>query len=157
MIPKETLRQFPLFMELSEQELGMVAGIAESESCRAGSSLFSEGEVNGSLYGIVEGGLKINKMAQFDVEQTLCRLGKGDVFGEVGFINGGRHCASACAMEDSRVFRIDRKDFDGLAEKDPALGYKVTLKLAGQLGRFLRDMDEQYMNLSSYVWSRGKR
>ena len=146
MVKKEMLREFNLFSDLNDEELELVAGVTEREICPAGKNLFREGEKNGTLYGVLRGSLRINKMAQFDVEQTLCRLREGDFFGEVGFINGGTHCASACGV-----------DFDSLVEKDPELGYKVTVRLAGQLGRFLRDMDEQYLNLSSYVWGRGKR
>ena len=157
MLEKETLKEFALFSDLDDEELGMVAEVTEREICPAGALLFREGEKNGTLYGILRGSLRINKMAQFDVEQTLCRLREGDFFGEVGFINGGTHCASACAVEEAEVFKIERQDFDSLVERDPELGYKVTIRLAGQLGRFLRDMDEQYLNLSSYVWGRGKR
>jgi CRP-like cAMP-binding protein len=157
MLAKETLRMFPLFSDLDEDELAQVAAVAEKQHCPAGKRLFAEGEVNGTLYGVVKGSLQINKMVQCDVEQTLCRLREGEFFGEVGFINGGTHCASADAVEETVVFKIERGDFDSLVEKDPVLGYKVTIRLAGQLGRFLRDMDEQYLNLSSYVWGRGKR
>ena len=157
MVGKDVLRRFPLFADLSDDEMAMIAGIAEWEKCAAGQRLFGEGQVNGSLYGVIQGSLRINKMAQFDVEQTLCRIGAGEFFGEVGFINGGQHCASADAVEDTEVFRINRRDFDRLVEKEPVLGYKVTVRLAGQLSRLVREMDDQYLSLSSYVWGRGKR
>jgi CRP-like cAMP-binding protein len=155
-VAAEVLSTFPLFTDLDDNELDLLSLVAQWETCPAGRRLFREGDANGSLYGVVEGALTINKRARFDLEQTLCRIKPGDFIGEVGFVNGGTHCASAEALEDAKVFRIERSDFDSLAAREPGLGYKVTLKLARQLGRLLRDMDDQYLSLSNYVWGRGK-
>ena len=155
-VATDVLKTFPLFGDLEIHELDRLSHVAQWEMCPAGKRLFSEGETNGSLYGVVEGSLRINKRAQVDVEQTLCRIKAGDFIGEVGFVNGGTHCASADAVEDTKVFRISRSDFDVIASKDPRLGYKVTLKLAGQMGRCLKEMDDQYLSLSNYVWGRAK-
>lgn len=151
------MRGFDLFKELDDRELRMIAKVAKREVCPAGETLFREGEENGALYGVLRGSVRISKRAQFDVEETLCSLRAGDFLGEVGFVNGGTHCASASAVEEAEVFKMTREDFDSLVESEPQLGYKVTHRLAGQLARFLRDMDEQYLDLSSYVWGRGKR
>ena len=155
-VEAKVLSRFPLFSDLDAGELDLLSLVAQWEICPAGKRLFREGDSNGSLYGVVEGTLKINKRAQFDLEETLCKMKPGDFIGEVGFVNGGTHCASAEALEDARVFRIERSDFDSIAARDPGLGYKVTLKIARQLGRLLRDMDDQYLSLSNYVWGRGK-
>lgn len=155
-VAAEVLKAFPLFDELDHDELGRIAEVARWEVCPAGQRLFQEGEANGSLYGVVEGSIRINKRAHIGIEQTLCRIQTGGFIGEVGFVNGGTHCASAEAVEDTRAFSLAREDFDSLTATDPQLGYKVTLKLAGQMGRCLRDMDDQYLSLSNYVWGRAK-
>lgn len=153
----ENLRGFGLFSELDEKELTMIAGLATTETCPAGKMLFREGEANGTLYGVLRGSLRVTKRAEFDVEEILCEMHKGDFLGEVGFVNGGTHCASASAVEEAEVFKVSREEFNSLAEKEPRLGYVVTSRLAEQLARFLRSMDERYLNLSCYVWGRGKR
>jgi CRP-like cAMP-binding protein len=155
-VATDVLKTFPLFDDLESHELQMLSSVASWEICPAGKKLFREGDSNGTLYGVVTGSLNINKRARFDIEQTLSRIYPGDFVGEVGFVNGGSHCASAEAVEDASVFKIAREDFDSLAFTCPQLGLKVALKIARQMGRFLKDMDDQYLNLSNYVWGRGK-
>ena len=52
---------------------------------------------------------------------------------------------------------IRRTEFDRLAAHNAAVGYKIMLRMAGQLARMLRDMDEKFGELVGYVYGRGKK
>ena len=70
---------------------------------------------------------------------------------------GGEHSVSALALHDAELLMIRRTEFDRLAARNPATGYRIMLRLAGKLAALLRDMDEKFVELIGYVYGRGKK
>jgi toluene monooxygenase system ferredoxin subunit len=65
-------------------------------------------------------------------------LNKGEVFGWAALLEGTpARIASARALENSVVLRINGKRALKLLESDPAAGYLVMRRLAGLVARFL--------------------
>lgn len=156
MVSKEMMMGIPLFADLSDPEREMMATIAQKRSCRAGEKLYTEGKSGGSLYVLLKGDMRIEKIVRYDEHQSLHRLEPGEFFGEVSFTTGLPHSATAVAITDSEVVEIKRSEFDDLAQKSCIVAYKIMAKLARQLGRLLRTMDERFVEMVSYVWGRGK-
>ncbi len=75
----------------------------------------------------------------------------------MSFVLGGAHSVSAEAVRDVEVLMIRRTEFDRLAARNPATGYRIMLRLAGKLAALLRDMDEKFVELIGYVYGRGKK
>jgi CRP-like cAMP-binding protein len=156
MVSKDMLLGVPLFADLSGPEMEMMATIAEIRTCAAGETLYTEGKSGGSLYVLLKGSMRIEKIVRYDEHQSLHRLEPREFFGEVSFITGMPHSASAKAIVDSELIEIRRSEFDDLAQKSCIVAYKIMAKLALQLGKFLRTMDERFVEMVSYVWGRGK-
>ena len=90
MIAKEEIKDFELFSDLSERELEMVAAVTDREVCPTGTKLFLEGELNGTLYGVVKGALRIDKRVQADVNRLSVKSGAGTSSGRWGSSTGER-------------------------------------------------------------------
>ena len=151
------LKQVSLFAGLDEQTLDQLASIAEVRSYKVGQTVFTEGEADASLFIVMSGVVKIDKQVNAEQQQTLHQLKEGEFFGEISFVRGGEHSASAQAVHDAEVLLIRRTEFDKLAARNPVVGYQIMLRMAGQMATLLRSMDEKFVELVSYIYGRSKK
>lgn len=151
------LRQVSLFAGLDEQTLAQLASIAELRSFTVGQTVFTEGEADAALFIVMSGIVRIDKQVNAEQQQTLHQLKAGEFFGEISFVRGGEHIASAQAVQDAEVLLIRRTEFDKLAARNPAVGYKIILRMAGQMATLLRNMDEKFVELVGYIYGRSKK
>jgi CRP-like cAMP-binding protein len=151
------LKQVSLFAGLDDQTLEQLASISELRTFKAGQTVFTEGESDASLFMVISGVIKIDKQVNAEQQQTLHQLKAGEYFGEISFVRGGEHIASAQAIRDAEVLLIRRTEFDKLAAHNPAFGYRIILRMADHLATLLRDMDEKFVELVGYIYGRSKK
>ena len=151
------LKAVSLFSGLDQQTLEQMASIAEQRSFAAGQPIYAEGESDAAIFVVASGTVKIDKQVSAEQQQTLSQVKEGEFFGHMSFVLGGEHSVSAQAVRDSEVLLIRRTEFDRLAAHNPAVGYRIMLRMAGQLATMLRDMDEKFVELVGYVYGRGKK
>lgn len=156
MYKKAILKKLSLFEDLEDNELALVASIAEKKLYKEKEIIYSEDKGGASLFIIVSGLVRITKVVRFEEKQTLTRLKEGEFFGEMSFFDGHQHSATAVAATDTEVIEITRANFDKLVAKNPYLAYKITLKLALQVATLLRKMDERFIEMVNYMWGKGK-
>jgi CRP-like cAMP-binding protein len=156
MYKKEILKMLPLFDHLDDEELELVASVAEKKTYEEGGIIYSEARGGGTLFIIIKGSVRITKMVRFEEKQTLTKLKKGEFFGEMSFIDEHRHSATAEAVGSTELVEIKRKNFDKLVAKNPDLAYKITMGLALKVSRLLRRMDERFVEMVNYMWGKGK-
>lgn len=154
---KAVLKGLTLFAGLDDAAIDLLASIAERKSFPKGGSIYCEGDEDSSLFVLASGAVRIDKIVNFDQQQTLDRLQPGDFFGEVSFVLGGEHCASAQALQETEIVQIRRTEFDKLARRHPDVGYRVIVRMAVQLAERLRAMDEKFVDLVDYIYGRAKR
>ncbi len=142
---------------LDDQTIEQLALISERRTFSAGQPIFAEDEADAALFIVVSGVVKIDKQVNAEQQQTLQQLKEGECFGEISFIRGGQHSASAQAVHDAEVLLIRRTEFDKLAVRNPAVGYRIMARMAGQMATLLRDMDEKFVELVSYIYGRSKK
>jgi CRP/FNR family cyclic AMP-dependent transcriptional regulator len=151
------LKQVSLFTGLDAATLEQLASISEVRPFAAGQAIFTEGEADASLFIVISGVVKIDKQVNAEQQQTLQQLKEGEFFGEISFVRGGEHIATAQAVHDAEVLLIRRTEFDKLAARNPAVGYKIMLRMAGQMATLLRNMDEKFVELVGYIYGRSKK
>ena len=103
------LKAVPMFAEASEEILADVAAILEERQARAGELIIRKGDVGDGMYVIVRGRVRV-----FDGERTITELGERDIFGELALLDPEPRVASVEAVEDTRLFRLDREAFGEL-------------------------------------------
>lgn len=151
------LKQVSLFAGLDNQTIEQLAAISELRTFKAGQSVFTEGEADASLFIVIGGDVKIDKQVNAEQQQTLHQLKGGEFFGEISFVRGGEHSASAQALHTAEILLIRRTEFDKLALRNPDVGYRIMLRLADHLATLLRNMDEKFVELVSYIYGRSKK
>jgi CRP/FNR family transcriptional regulator, cyclic AMP receptor protein len=99
------LKTIPLFSSLSEKSLKTVAVFAAETSVSAGKRLVHEGDYAYDLIVIDEGTADVVKDGQ-----VVASLGPGDVFGEIGMLEGGKRTADVVATSPMRLVTLSKWD-----------------------------------------------
>ena len=129
--------QTPLFQGLSELESAVLFGIADQQSVRQGATLFGEGDPGDSLYVLLEGTVEVLKRDSTGTQQTLARLGRGAVIGEMSLISEEPRSASVLAVSELKLLRIPCSRFHRLLNEDNIPALKVVHNLAQVLSKRL--------------------
>lgn len=135
----QSLRELPLFSDLTRQELAIVDAVLHRRSYLAGEVIFDEGDVGQALYIILEGEVTICRQGRPD-DGSLARLGPREFFGELGLLEDSVRTAQARAATDARLLVLFRDDFDGLMGSHLRVAHKIGRQLLRHLGQRLRDM-----------------
>jgi len=138
------LHDSPLFTEMGSADIKRLEQIFTIRKIEAGKTIFLENMPGESLYLIKEGTVKISRMLAEGDEQVLIVLGPDDVFGEMAVLDGGARSATARIAEDATLFGLNRKDFDKIAAKDPALGLKFALNIVRIFSSRVRNSQKDY-------------
>ena len=99
------LKTIPLFSGLSEKALSTVAVFATETSVSAGKRLVHEGDYSYDLIVIEDGTADVIKDGK-----VVASLGPGDVFGEMGLLDGGRRSADVVATSPMRLITLSKWD-----------------------------------------------
>jgi CRP-like cAMP-binding protein len=144
-----------LFKDMTESELGVLAGLFSEKSFQEGMTVFIEKMPGESLYLILEGTIRISKMLAEGEEKTLVILGPDDVFGEMAILDGAPRSATARVIESARLFSIRKNDFEALCEQTPKLGLKLMRNIVRVFSQRIRENREDYREM--LLWSLGSK
>jgi CRP/FNR family transcriptional regulator, cyclic AMP receptor protein len=136
---EELLAQSNFFSGASADDLVRLVGSGTDKELVRGDVLFHEGDAADALYLVLSGRLAIVIANPIDRRESVVALmERGDLFGELGLLDGRPRSAMARALEASRVLSIPYEPAGEMFRNDPQLLWGVTELLAGRL----RSMDE---------------
>ncbi|MFW6202621.1 MAG: Crp/Fnr family transcriptional regulator [Gemmatimonadota bacterium] len=122
----------------AQVERSRIAELAARSICRRigrGRILFREGGECGGLHVVVTGRIRVYRASRDGRTQVLYTAEAGDVLGEASVFAGGRHPASAMAVEASRVLFVPAADVRRLFDADPVMARAVVADVGRRLGR----------------------
>jgi lysophospholipid hydrolase len=140
---KMALYESPLFKNLSKPARAEMESSMQWILLPAGEALFREGDQGEALYLVVSGRIRLvqnhdeaqegNSLGARP-ERLLVELGKGDTLGEMALLTHEPRSATAYAIRDTQLARLDRASFDRIVAAHPQemLGLFVS-QLAGRL------------------------
>lgn len=94
--------------------------------------IFREGEVSDYAYLVIDGAIELTK----DVDGTeifLAEIGPGDLFGEMGLIDGSHRSATAVTLGETLLQRIDHDELIDKLNSDSDFAAPVLSQLVSQL------------------------
>jgi len=136
------LKRTPLFADLTDSELIEILHLLHERAFARGETIFSEGEPGLGVYVVFKGEVEIGKVTG-DGKGNLARLGPGEVFGEVSFLDGSGRSATTTAETRTELIGFYRTELRELLENKPAIASKILFALARQLGMRLRATNRQ--------------
>ena len=130
---REALRETILFAELDDGQLDHIAAAGSVQSLQRNVVLFEEGDEPGEFYLVLSGRVAIAQESDDGRESLLAVLGPGELFGEMGFLDGHNRSAQARALEESGVLVVPYAELRLLYENHPAALWSAVQLLARRL------------------------
>ncbi len=100
--------------------------------CSAGEVLFREGDAGAHMYILQQGRVRLFKQVA-GAERTLTNVLSGDFFGELSILNRKPRTATAVAVEDCDLLKINADLFETMVLKNTEIGLRLIRKLAQRL------------------------
>ncbi|MBX3052465.1 MAG: cyclic nucleotide-binding domain-containing protein [Caldilineaceae bacterium] len=128
------IQNVPLFVDLPEGHLALLAGAMRKESRAKGTSVYSAGEPSDALLLVESGFVRLigeNGMA-------LATLGPGSLLGEAEFLRGLDHTMSAVAAGDLELLVLRDDGLRNLIKQNPQIG----IALSRNFGEHLVQMED---------------
>jgi CRP-like cAMP-binding protein len=136
-VDRELIRGTGLFAELDEDALDLVVAAVVQRELRRGDVLFTEGAIPEHLYVVEDGRIALASRSDDGRESVFALMERGELFGEMGLLDGLGRSAEARALEPSEVMEIPYGPVRTVFEQHPALLWGVVALLSGRL----RSMD----------------
>jgi CRP-like cAMP-binding protein len=135
---EDVLAATELFQGVNPEELTDLARHAGNRRLVRGDVLFNEGEEPDALYVVLRGRVAIANKSFDGRESVVALMEPGDLFGEMGMLDGRPRSAEGRALEPSEVLVLEYGPVRDLLEHHPELLWGVVRMLADRL----RGMDE---------------
>jgi CRP-like cAMP-binding protein len=132
------LSEVPLFERLDDSEKQVLADQLDEMSFAAGSHIFNRGDPGGSIYIVSMGEVEIYLEDSTGSKIVFETAKRGDFFGELSLLDGDPRSASALAVQDTRILRVDRADLALLFKARP----DAAMDILTVMGRRLREADQ---------------
>ena len=136
----ELLKASEFFAETSNDVLDLISAQCETKNLQRGDVLFKEGDSPELMYIVLSGriAIAIGNRPLDSRESVLALMERGDLFGELGLLDGGARSAMARSIEASSVLQIPYKVVREQLKSNPTMLWGVAKLLAKRL----RVMDE---------------
>jgi len=127
-----------LFTGVAGPTLAALTALARREEYAAGSTLYKPGDPAEDFFVLDSGRVEFQIGRDERTSPAGFMLKKGEVFGWAALLENQPHrIASARALENSALLRINGKQALKLLESDPASGFIVMRRLSALIARFL--------------------
>jgi NTE family protein len=119
---QDLLATIPIFSFLGRAELAAVQELFVEETHQKGDTICRQGEEGNTFYVVLDGELDV--LVGEGSQQLIAVLKRGDFFGEMALLQGGKRTATVMASRRARLMSLDRTAFNTLFMKNPkALEY----------------------------------
>lgn len=142
------LREIDLFLGLKAETFTELEACMVKRFFQAGEMIFNRGDEGGEeLYLIRRGSVRILLPMTRRAEHHVATFSRGDFFGEMSFLDGGKRSADAMAFTDTEVFVLSRERFDTFSESHKKTAIKLLGGIAKSLAVRLRNANVELLTL----------
>jgi CRP-like cAMP-binding protein len=133
MDPVVLLASTEFFEAFNDAELAALVAGAQRQHLVRGDVVFTEGAEPDRLYVVITGRIAIANRSVDGRESVMALMEPGDLFGEMGMLDGSVRSAEARALEPSELMAIDYEPVQAQLEDAPQRLWGVVKMLAGRL------------------------
>jgi len=129
----EQLRATILFSDLEHEHVAQIAGAGKVPSMPRGVTLFEQGDEPHECLLVISGSVAVLQESTDGRESLLSVLREGQLFGELGFLDGYARSAHARTLEDSEILAVPYEELRRLYESNPQALWSAVRLLASRL------------------------
>lgn len=122
-----------LFSCLDMAVLHRVAKEAKAVHIAPDEVLFSRGDEADAAYIVTRGAMAIEVMSVDGRALRLATLHRGELFGELALVDGGTRTADARSQETTELIRLEKADFQRLAQEEAGFAHALTVSVVNRL------------------------
>lgn len=152
MISTRRLKEITLFKGLSQEEIEKLSNMLSEAFYKKGEVIWEEGSPEQGMHIIDYGKVRVVRKTKEGDRQILAVLKDNNFYGELSLLDGRSHSASVEALEDTKVFVLQRADMERLLQESPQTAYRIVREMTISICEILRDMNDKFMRLVNYVW-----
>ena len=130
--------EVPIFGLLDDEEREALSQMMECRDFKEGETIFHYGDPGGEIFILRSGRVELFVESTEGEKIILSENEKGDVIGELSFLDGGARTATAVAREDTEMLAMHRERLLGFIDQHP----HAAMDLLTAVGRRLRATDE---------------
>lgn len=145
---------YTVFDDIDPHTIDRIVSIGEEIEFSRDDIIFAESSPCSDLYVIKNGRVRVeiasvqpSDAGKHHVELAVLR--KGEIFGEIAFLEGHRRSAQVTAIDDTIVIRINRDHLYDYFKEDYQTGYIFMRNLACVLSKRLEDLNFLCRNLTN--------
>lgn len=142
---KSTLRDIPLFSELSIEQLRKISSFSKLKSFNKHDRIFSEDDFYLGFYILLKGSVKVFKISSQGKELVVHLVRPLNAFADIPLFEGGNYPVSAEALEESLTLFIPKEKFLELIYNEP----EISLKMLAGFAKRLKSLITQLEDISS--------
>jgi len=142
-----TLEEFELFEGMKATDLALLKAIASTERYQKDDRIIETGAPGRGLFLIAQGQVKISLRLANGQSHHVTTLGRGQIFGEMSFLDDARYSADGHASEPTELIVIDKQQFMQTVEQHPAIFSTVLQRIGLGLAARLRHTNDELRNL----------
>lgn len=149
----ELVRNSALAVELTGDQCAVLAELVTVRDLADGEVLVKQGASDDKLYVITSGALAVARQREADREWVNIHiLTKGDLAGELGFMDGRPHYAALRAAGPTQVLCLARGKLESLLEREPVIVYRVMRAIFRVVHVILNRLAMQTSELTNYIY-----
>jgi len=130
--------EVPIFGLLDDEEREALAQMMDCRDFKEGEIIFHYGDTGGEIFILRNGNVELFIESTEGQKIVISENEKGDVIGELSFLDGGARTATALAREDTQTLVMHRDRLLEFIDKHP----HAAMDLLTAVGRRLRATDE---------------
>lgn len=150
---KQLLSEAPIGRYLGEYGIDVFSECASVElKLDDNELLFQQGDTDNSFYVLKQGRLaRFVKDEKSGNEKIIHIFERGDLIGELSFIDGEPHSSSVKALGEATVICFKEESIMPLVSKEPEVMYQFMKAIVTRVHHTLSDISRQQMALASYI------
>jgi eukaryotic-like serine/threonine-protein kinase len=117
---RDSLRALAFFNDFADSEIDEILGVSSMVSFQKDATIIQEGELDNTFYIIALGSVEVRKGGK-----VLQIFGKGDCFGEIGFLMKTKRTASIIAKTPVLVLKVNATEMQQASQNCQLRYYKV--------------------------------
>jgi CRP/FNR family transcriptional regulator, cyclic AMP receptor protein len=130
--------EVPIFELLDAEECETLAQMMDCREYKSGQTIFHYGDAGGEIFILRSGRVELFVESNDGEKIILAENERGDVIGELSFLDGGPRTATAITREDTQVLTVHRERMLKFIDKHP----HAAMDLLTVVGRRLRVTDD---------------
>lgn len=142
---KSTLRDIPLFSELSIEQLRKISSFSKLKSFNKHDRIFNEDDFYLGFYILLKGSVKVFKISTQGKESVVHLVKPLTAFADIPLFEGGNYPVSAEALEESLTLFIPKEKFLDLIRVEP----EISLRMLAGFAKRLKSLVNQLEDISS--------